>query len=364
MLFAGGGTGGHLMPALAIAEAMVALDPSVRPWFVGGERGVEAGVLPQRPWPFALLPLEPIYRRAWWKNLGLPLSLYRSFRGVREILRAEQPVLVVGTGGYVSGPAVWAAVNRNIPAIIQEQNAYPGFATRKLARRVRQVHLGFPEARRHLGLRAGADSPEVFDSGNPIVALPRPRPERADAKARLGFDPARPLVLTFGGSQGSLALNQVVSAALSSGRWPEGVQLLWQTGEGSFAEFRNLDRAGVVQVRAFIDPMAAAYAAADLAVARSGAMTIAELCAWGIPAVLVPLPTAAAGHQLINAAAQRDAGAAVLLEQSLLTPDTLGARVRTLLGRPDEMARMAAAAGNRARPEAANEIARQALRLV
>jgi UDP-N-acetylglucosamine--N-acetylmuramyl-(pentapeptide) pyrophosphoryl-undecaprenol N-acetylglucosamine transferase len=281
---------------------------------------------------------------------------------VREILRRESPVLAVGTGGYASGPALWAASGRGIPIVIQEQNAYPGFATRRLAGRAAQIHLGFPEARRYL--RPGPAT-AVLDTGNPIVPPPAAECRRlkAEAKKDLGFDPDRPLVLVTGGSQGSVAMNEVVAAALTSGLWPKDVQLLWQTGAASYDRFRSLS-AFSLQLSAFIDPMADAWSAADLVVARGGASTFADMAAWGLPSIIVPLPTSAANHQLVNGRALEAAGAAVLLEQHRLTAASLVATVGQLLSDPARMAGIASAAHARARPFAAAEIARQALQLV
>lgn len=361
VFFAGGGTGGHLMPALAIADAMVRRDPSVRPFFVGSLRGIEANVLPQRPWPYELLPLEPIRRRQWWRNVGLPASLFRALRRSSSLLRERQPRLVVGTGGYVAGPVVWAAVRAGIPAVLQEQNAFPGIATRRLASRVRQIHLGFPEAREFL-----SPGPEtlVLDTGNPIVPPPEPRPDRCVARVRLGLAPDRPTALVVGGSQGALAVNQAVDAALERRLWPPETQVLWQTGAGTYDRFRHRDDASRVLVRPFLDPVADAYAAADVVVARAGAMTLAELCAWGLPAILIPLPTAAAGHQLTNARALANAGAAVLLEQRNASPEALVAAVASLLGDLGGRAAIASAARARARPDAADSIAAKALQLL
>lgn len=360
VLIAGGGTGGHLMPALAIADAIVAADSRFEPYFVGAERGLEAKVLPGRPWRFALLPFEPIYRKQWWKNAGLPLSMWRSFRGVREILRREDPVLAIGTGGYASGPALYAAAGRDIPTVIQEQNAFPGFASRRLAPRVRQIHLGFPEARAHL--KPGKDT-EVLDTGNPIIPPPAVRPDRGTAKRRLGFDSDKPLVLATGGSQGSVAINQALAEAVKTGAWPSDVQLLWQTGHASFDQFKTLAGPGR-RITAFLDPIADALAAADVAIGRAGAMTIADITAWELPSILIPLPTAAANHQFGNAKAMADAGASALLEQANLTAGSLTEAVRGLTGNPARMAGMASAAKSRARPDAAHQIAIQALRLV
>ncbi|HXY69800.1 MAG TPA: UDP-N-acetylglucosamine--N-acetylmuramyl-(pentapeptide) pyrophosphoryl-undecaprenol N-acetylglucosamine transferase [Gemmatimonadales bacterium] len=361
VLFTGGGTGGHLMPALAIAEEMVRLDPAVRPFFVGSRRGVEATVLPHRPWRYELLPLEPLWRRRWWRNLRLPFALAASLREVRALLAREAPVAVVGTGGYVAGPVVWAAMNRGVPAVLQEQNAFPGLVTRTLARRARQVHLGFPEARARLAVGQGT---AVFDSGNPIPAPPSPRPSRADAKRKLGFPADRPLVFVTGGSQGALAINEAVAAALASGTFPRGASLLWQCGARSLERFAPLRAPGRVVVEAFLDPVSDAHAAADLVVSRAGAMTLAGLAVWGLPAILVPLPTAAAGHQLSNARALAQAGAATLVDQSGLSGDTLSGAVATLLDDPARMADLGRRMLARARPDAAATIAAEALKLV
>jgi UDP-N-acetylglucosamine--N-acetylmuramyl-(pentapeptide) pyrophosphoryl-undecaprenol N-acetylglucosamine transferase len=361
VLFAGGGTGGHLMPALAIADAMVELDPTIEPLFVGSQRGVEARVLPMRPWRYELLPLSPIHRAAWWRNFSLPLNLLQSFRGIRRLLRAFEPRLVVGTGGYAAGPVVWAAMLRGIPAVLQEQNAYPGITTRRLVRTARQIHLGFPEAARHL--KPGS-STEVVHSGNPIVPPPEPRPDHAASKTALGFSADGPVVLVMGGSQGAAAINRVVGEALGAGIWPAGAQLVWQTGEASFEACSHFAKPRSIRVEAFLDPIAQVYAATDLVVARSGAMSLAELAAWGLPAVLIPLPTAAANHQLTNAQALATAGAAVLLEQANATGQKLTAVVSDLLGNPARMADMSRAAKARARPLAAREIAAKALTLL
>jgi UDP-N-acetylglucosamine--N-acetylmuramyl-(pentapeptide) pyrophosphoryl-undecaprenol N-acetylglucosamine transferase len=360
VLFTGGGTGGHLMPALAIADEMVRLDPGVQPFFVGSRRGIEASVLPQRPWPYELLPLEPLWRRRWWRNVRLPFALLSSIRAVRGILAREKPALVVGTGGYVAGPVVWAALNAGIPAVLQEANAYPGISTRWLARRARQVHLGFPEARARLEV---GPNTEVFDSGNPIPPPPSPQPSKADAKRKLGFPTERPLVFVTGGSQGALPINLAVAEALESGKLPGDASLLWQTGQGMHEQFVRLRKDGRIAVEAFVDPIADAYAAVDLVVSRSGG-TVTSLAAWGLPAILIPLPSAAAGHQLSNARAAAEAGAAVLLEQSKLTGSTLADAISGLLSDPARMADLAAAAARRARPNAATDIASQALRLL
>lgn len=349
------------MPALALAEEMVRLDPSVEPFFIGAERGVEAQVLPHRPWRHALLPLEPLRRVEWWKNARLPFVLYRSVRRIGQILTREDPALVVGTGGYVSFPTVRACVARDIPAVIQEQNAYPGLATRFLASHVRQIHLGFPEARSHL--KPGSRT-EVLVSGNPIKAPPAVHPDKGAAKRRLGFSDDKPLVLALGGSQGALAVNRALRDAHTSGLWPSQAQTMWQTGSGTYGAFLGYAVPGRIHIEPFIDPIESAYAAADLVVSRSGAMTLAEVAAWGLPSILVPLPTSTAGHQVANARAMSAAGSAIVLEQKNATGPNLAEAIAFLLNQPAKMAEMGRKAAARSLPEAASRIATCALRLM
>jgi len=231
VLIAGGGTGGHLMPALAIAEALRERAPDVEPVLVGAARGVEARILPSRDFRFHLLPSEPIYRRTWWKNARWPLIAGRLLRQVAWVFAEERPAAVLGTGGYASGPVVWWAARQGLPSAVQEQNAYPGLATRLLSPRVRHVYLGLPEARSRL--RFGART-EVFDTGNPI-APPTPA-RRAEALGRFGLEEARPVVLVTGGSQGALAINRAVAGWLDAGG-PAGADLIWVTGRGTYEEF-------------------------------------------------------------------------------------------------------------------------------
>lgn len=358
VLLAGGGTGGHLMPALALAEALHRTSSHVEPVLVGATRGIEATVLPRHPFRYHLLPLEPLHRHRWWRNARWVFLLPRLRAALRNLFAGERPALVIGTGGYAAGPVVWWAQRAGLPTVLQEQNAFPGLVTRLLARRARQIHLGFPEARQRL--RPGRVT-ELFEFGNPV----RP-PEPGDAhaaRAALGLDPARAAVLVFGGSQGARALNEAVADALTTGAWPDA-SLLWGTGPAHAGTFLSHAAAGRIIVNGFFDPMTMAYRAANVVVCRSGAMTIAELCAWGKPSVLVPLPTAAADHQTHNARAMVEAGAAALVPERELTGATLGEAVARLLGAPDRLASMARAARARGNPTATAEVVSKILTLI
>jgi UDP-N-acetylglucosamine--N-acetylmuramyl-(pentapeptide) pyrophosphoryl-undecaprenol N-acetylglucosamine transferase len=344
------------MPALAIADALRERDSSLEPVLVGAVRGVEARILPTREYRFHLLPSEPIYRRAWWNNIKWPFVAGRLLREIGRLFDTEGPVAVLGTGGYASGPVVWWAARHGIPTAIQEQNAYPGLATRWLSRRVRHVYLGLPEARRLL--RFGPQT-QVFDTGNPIVP---PSPERREAaRSKFGLSTGRPVVLVTGGSQGALALNLAVAEWLSDGGLAEA-QLIWVTGRGTYQQFERYQSRNV-RVVDFLDPMADAYAVADLVVSRAGMITVAELCAWGLPSILIPLPTAAADHQSHNARVLADAGASYLLPQPELTAERLRNVIEQLLGDQSARSQMAQRARARGRPHSAREIVSKLLTL-
>jgi UDP-N-acetylglucosamine--N-acetylmuramyl-(pentapeptide) pyrophosphoryl-undecaprenol N-acetylglucosamine transferase len=346
------------MPALAIASTLAERAPHLEPVLIGAVRGVEAQLLPTRDFRFHLLPSEPIYRRAWWKNIRWPLIAGRLLRWVERVFQEERPVAVLGTGGYASGPVVWWGTRRGVPTAIQEQNAYPGLATRWLSRRVRHVYLGLPEARRLL--RFGPQT-QVFDTGNPITP---PSPERREGARRLfGLEPDKPVILVTGGSQGARAINQAVAGWLDVGG-PENAALIWVTGKGTFVEFSRYHRPPSVQVIDFLDPMADGYSVADLVISRAGMITVAELCAWGLPSILIPLPTAAADHQNHNAKVLAEAGASWLLSQNDLTPARLGDEVNRLLSDGTGRAEMARRALSRGKPQAGADIVSNLLTLV
>jgi UDP-N-acetylglucosamine--N-acetylmuramyl-(pentapeptide) pyrophosphoryl-undecaprenol N-acetylglucosamine transferase len=345
------------MPALAIATALQRLPGALEPVLVGAQRGVEARLLPGRGFRYHLLPAEPIYRRTWWKNARWPFVAVSLLRRVAQLFREEHPVAVLGTGGYASAPVVWWASQLGIPCAIQEQNAFPGLANRWLARRVDEIYLGVPEALTFL--RPG-DRTTVHQTGNPITP---PSPARAAAaRAAFGLRPDRRVLLVTGGSQGALALNRAVESWLGAG-FPEDVDLLWVTGPATHEQFVRHHRPPQVHVIPFLDPMADGYAVADLVVSRAGMITVAELCAWGLPSVLVPLPTAAADHQTSNAETMAAAGAAVVVRQADLGGGRLEAEVQRLLSDDATRGRMASAARQRGRPDAAREIAELVARL-
>lgn len=351
ILLAGGGTGGHLMPAMAIARATAQLRPDWSFHFAGAERGIEARILPERGLAHTLLPLEPLHRRAWWKNIRWLAIAPRLIRRIDQLLDAQAPAAVIGSGGYVSGPVLWRAARRGIPTGILELDVHPGFATRRLAPLVNAIWTATPESIMAL--------PESVRGRASVTGAPIEPPDlgrRTAAMTRFGLDPARPVLVVTGGSQGSLAINRLVAGWLGTGGAGEW-QVIWATGTATHAEFAGWHNPPSVAVTPFLSPMADAWAVADLALARAGMMTIAELCAWGVPSVLIPLPTAAADHQTYNARALAEAGAAIALPQQSLDAAKLGQTLADLGRDSAGLAKMAEAAHTRGRPGAAAAIA-------
>ncbi|GAC1682549.1 MAG: undecaprenyldiphospho-muramoylpentapeptide beta-N-acetylglucosaminyltransferase [Gemmatimonadaceae bacterium] len=357
VLFAGGGTGGHLYPGIAIARALLRLQPSVQPFFVGARRGVEREILPTTGFPHALLDLHPLYRSRPWRNWHTLVGLASAWRGLADITRSERPRLVVATGGYAAGAALAFAARHGIATVLQEQNAFPGLTQKLFAPRAREVYLGFPEARRRFPLAAAT---RFVDTGNPIEPPPTPLPSRAVGRAAWGFPATGGIVvLVVGGSQGAGALNEVVAEWVRAGI-DDGTHLIWATGAGSFDRYAKLEGERV-RVRRYLSPIAEAYAVCDVAVARAGAMTTAELCAWGIPSILVPLPTAAADHQTANAVALAADGAAIHIPQRELSADLLRSHVASLAAHAEMRESLSAYARARGRPHAAETIAHRIL---
>ena len=374
-VFSGGGTGGHLYPALALADALTRARPDVHPFFVGAERGLEARVLPGKGLDHLLLPVRGFERGAMRRGSGLLEGVLATagrflavLKGMARSLAVTggafsrlRPGLVVVTGGYAGGPAGLLAGLMGIPLALQEQNAFPGVTTRVLSRWSRQVHLAFPEARDALPRRVRS---RTRISGNPI-RVPTPGDAAAD-RAHFGLAPASRVLLVVGGSQGAVAVNRSVLEAVrgvedGSLRRPEDLQILWATGlenlEAVEAGLRAVGSPGWVRALGYIHEMPRALRVSALAVSRAGAMATSEFLAWGIPSILVPLPTAAADHQARNAESLARAGAALHLPESELSGESLWRAVTTLLEMPEELDAMRRAALERGRPEATSQIA-------
>jgi len=351
VLIAGGGTGGHLFPALAIGETIMSEMPNATVHFVGSKFGIEATTLPQRNLPHSLLPVRGIQRgldgRSIGRNLLFPGRLIVAYLKAKSIIKQLDPDIVVGTGGYASGLPLLAAVKSKIPTLIQEQNSYPGLVTRKMASKVDAVCLAFPEAKKYL------ESDSIFITGNP-VRKDIETGSAADGAQFFKLAEKRTTILVFGGSQGSAAINKVI-AILIPALNTAGIQLIWQTGPTQYNHFDHFNSA-TIRVVPFIDEMPAAYALSQIVVCRAGALTLAELALCGKPAILIPLPSAAANHQMWNAQTMADKGAAKVLSESNLTGESLTALLLKLTSDNQLLKEMSGQAAKLAKPDATEKI--------
>jgi UDP-N-acetylglucosamine--N-acetylmuramyl-(pentapeptide) pyrophosphoryl-undecaprenol N-acetylglucosamine transferase len=361
LIFAGGGTGGHLYPALAIAEVIRMRQPEAEITFIGTPAGLEAQVVPRHGYGFVSISVAGFKRALSWSTVVFFGRLFLAMMQSLRILRRVRPQVVVGTGGYVCGPPLYAASLMGIPTLLQEQNSLPGVTTRVLAARVSEVHVSF-ETTRHVLSRAA----HVHLSGNPTRAGIGTH-DRASAARELGIDPTRQTVLVFGGSQGAASINAAVLASLSD-LVGLAVQLLWLTGPADYPRISETIRqrgmgsnAGVL-VFSFVDGMDRLYAVADLAVCRAGATTIAELMRAGVPSILIPYPHAAADHQTENARAMAEAGAALLISDADASR-RLFSVLRELVQEPAALKMMAERARALGSPDAATVLADAVLRL-
>lgn len=353
VVIAGGGTGGHLYPGIAVARELEQR-PGAVVTFAGTAAGIEARIVPHEGFGLDVIRsagLKGKSVKARARGAGLvPAGLLDAWR----LLGRRRPHVVVGVGGYSSGPVVLAAWLRRLPTLVMEQNAVPGFTNRVLARVVDAAAVTWPETVKHFGSKA-------FVSGNPVRAAFLQTVEDTNAATEpddRGDRPAR--ILIFGGSQGAHAINMaMVAAAPELVRRHPGLQVVHQTGAADLDVVRDgYQRAGLeARVEPFLYAMDREMNGADLVVCRAGATTLAELAAAGRPAVLVPLPTAADDHQRKNAEATSRAGAAVTIEQRDLNGEALAAEVSRLIGDRALRARMRASALALARPEAARVIA-------
>lgn len=333
VLLAGGGTAGHTSPLIATADALRRLDPTVEVHCLGTPRGLENTVVPRAGYPLHLVPPVPLPRKPSAELLRVPLRLRETVRRTLEVLDTVRPDVVVGYGGYVSVPAYLAARRRGVPVVVHEQNALPGLANKLGARVARRVAVSFH----------GTPLPKAEYVGLPIrrmISTLDRAEARAGARRFFGLDADRPTLLVTGGSQGARQINESVSAAAEA-LAAAGVQVLHVVGPKGEASPVPTDVP--YKVLDFVDRMDLAYAAADLVVCRSGASSLTEAAAVGLPAVFVPLPIGN-GEQTLNARTVVDAGGALMIGNEALTPEWVRATVPALMGDPDRLARMGAAA--------------------
>ncbi len=359
-VLAGGGTGGHINPAIAIAEELCRRDDAAQILFVGTADGMESTLVPKSGYNIEFIPAHGFSRgrglKAWSHNIKYAWLAYRSTEKAKKILRRFGADMVIGTGGYVSGPVVLAAQMLHIPTVIHEQNAFAGVTTRMVAKKANKVFLSFPKT---IGVE---DLTNTVVTGNPIRGGFK-KADREAARRELGVKD-KPLVLSCGGSLGARALNDAVADMLAFSVKDGQMQHLHATGAVGYDRMMerlatrslSVDGCDGITVKEYIYNMSECMSAADVVISRAGAISLAEIAAMGKPSILIPSPNVAENHQYHNACVLRDAGAALLIEEKDLDGERLYNALLEVAMNSQKRSRMAKAALELAHPEAAGEI--------
>ncbi|RLD21904.1 MAG: undecaprenyldiphospho-muramoylpentapeptide beta-N-acetylglucosaminyltransferase [Bacteroidetes bacterium] len=313
VIISGGGTGGHVYPAIAVADRLRELDPEVDILFVGALGKMEMEKVPQAGYRIEGLNIRGLQRKLTVANLSFPFRLIGSLIKARKLIRQFKPDVVAGFGGYASGPTLYMASLKGIPTVIQEQNSYPGITNKLLAGRARKICVAYQ------GMEKFFPKESLRLTGNPVRKdLHHLEDKRAEACKHFGLEPDKKTLLLFGGSLGARTLNNAMSAATKILSERDDIQVLWQMGKLYAEQFGTSSTAQLSHVRAqaFIDRMDLAYSVADVVICRAGASTISELCLAGITAILVPSPNVAEDHQTQNALALVNVGAAEMVTEA------------------------------------------------
>ena len=309
-IFAGGGTGGHLYPALAVAQYIRSLKPEAEILFVGAKNKLESKIVPEYGFDFKPIWVSGFSRKLTLNNLLFPLKLIVSIFQSLIINIGFKPHVAIGSGAYVSGPVIWASSVIGAKVILLEQNSYPGVTNRLLEKKAAEIHITFEESKKYFRNKS-----ILKLTGNPI-RINLKLSDKSDMKKHFGLDLSKKVLLVLGGSGGARSLNEVVAGNVHK-LTESGIQLIWQTGQYYFEHYNNLTN-NSVKVFSFIDDMSAAFSACDVIIARSGATTISEISYLRLPVVFVPSPNVAANHQYKNAKTLKEAGAAELIEDKNL----------------------------------------------
>ncbi|MEK6683144.1 MAG: undecaprenyldiphospho-muramoylpentapeptide beta-N-acetylglucosaminyltransferase [Nitrospirota bacterium] len=357
VVIAGGGTGGHLFPGVALAREFERQRAGATVLFVGTARGLESKIIPKEGFDLRLIPIGGWVGQGGLRKMKTLLQLPSGLRRSWKILREARPDLVIGVGGYASAPVMIMAGLMRLPRVLVEPNAVPGLTNRFLGPWVDRIYLSFEETRSWFNRRAG--SVRVF--GNPV------RRDILSAGERPSGGTQQKTLLVMGGSQGSRVINRAMAEALTGlDAWKANVRIIHQSGEKDAVGLQEIysDQGFDATVAPFLSPVSEAYRAADLVVCRSGATTVAELTACGRPAILIPFPFATHGHQEKNARALAEAGAAELILEQDLTGDRLAKAIASLLAEPARLKRMAEQSRRLGRPDAAEKIVKDCLQLI
>ena len=311
-LLSGGGTGGHIYPAIAIANELKSRYPSANFLFVGAKDRMEMEKVPQSGYEIKGLWISGIQRSLSLKNLSFPFKLVSSLWNARKIIKAFKPNVVIGTGGFASGPTLFMSNKKGIPTLIQEQNSYPGITNKLLSKKANKICVAYDNLERFFPAN------KIIKTGNPVRQdVLDISSKNEESKQFFNLDFSKKTVLILGGSLGARMINKLVENEIG---WlvEKDVQVLWQTGKLYYDEYKKYDALDGVQTHAFLNRMDFAYSAADFIVSRAGAGSISELCIVGKPTIFIPSPNVAEDHQKKNAQAVVDKDAAIMIEESNL----------------------------------------------
>lgn len=353
-IFAGGGTGGHLYPALAVAQQLKQLKPEAEILFVGTKNRIESRVVPEYGFDFKSIWVSGFSRKINLNNLLFPIKLFVSMIQSLLINMNLKPRVAIGSGAYVSGPVIWAASVMGSKIILLEQNSYPGVTNRMLEKRADEVHITFEESKKYFR------QPEKLKlTGNPI-RINLKMEEKISALKKFGLDASKKTLLIIGGSGGAKSLNEAIAKSIPE-LTNKGIQIIWQTGPVYYEQYQKLENE-FVKVMAFVSDMSAAYSACDLLIARAGATTIAEVSYLGLPVIFVPSTNVAANHQYKNAKAIVDANAAEMIEDNNLLNE-LVLKTTELIFDENKIQKLKKNISAFAKPDAAKIIAQRAIEL-
>lgn len=352
VIISGGGTGGHIFPALSIAGEIQRRYPECDLLFVGAEGRMEAERIPTAGYPIRLLPVQGLERGGGlFSKIRTMKHLLRSIEIARSYLADFRPEVVVGVGGYASAPTLLAASKSGIPILVQEQNSYAGKTNRLVGRRAETVCVAYPNMERYF-----PKAKKIVLTGNPVrAALTEVTKHDPEAYSKLGLDPTKKTLLVLGGSLGARSINDSVIHSLTRLAEEKEVQVLWQCGKGYYDEAKQLSLPANVHLRDFVSRMDLAYATADLVVSRAGAGSISELTLLGMPTILVPSPNVAEDHQTKNAQALASKEAAVLIKDSDSVERLIGTALE-LIHNDSQLSTMSQNALAMALPNAAEHI--------
>jgi len=358
VIISGGGTGGHIYPAIAIADALKDLAPATKVLFVGAEGKMEMEKVPQAGYEIKALPVSGIQRRLTLKNLLFPFKLWKSMQEAGQIINEFTPDVVVGVGGYASGPVLKKAQGKKIPTLIQEQNGYAGLTNKWLAAKADKICVAYPNMEKYF------PAEKLLFLGNPVRKDIAGELDKHTAMEYFQLRPDRPVVLAVGGSLGARTINNALLKNYQS-LLAQGIQVIWQTGKFYAKEIQKavgLEKKEGLWVNDFINRMDLAYTCADVVVSRAGALSISELCLAEKPAVLVPSPNVAEDHQTKNAQALEREGAAILLPDHE-AENKLFEVVKTLMEDEEKRNQMSNNISKLAKPHAAKDIAKEIFNL-